>query len=671
VSGGAKRDLPNLVLGLAVGAGVLGPLLGGGRLLLLDWSIGPHLALVSPGAYGLQGGLTTGTPFGVAVGLLAGAVGSAVTWIPLALFFPLAAVAAGRLAGGNAVSRLGAGALYCANPWVFDRIYAGHVGLLLGYALLPLATVSVLRAPDRGGVQRLAPALWWAVLTALSPHFAWIYGVVVVAVALVHLLRRHRPAGLWCLVGSVGAFAVMTTYVLLPRTETTLPIQVGAGSLSTYRTSGDPHVGLFVNVLGLYGFWRPVPRQPKDWVSGWPILLLALLVVCAVGAYTAWRRAAPVDGRAEEPPSDAGGRRHVAGVLLVAGVAGYFLALGDQGPTGPLFRWAFFHVPFFAVMREPEKFLMLSALAYAVFFGWGVEHLVGAGRRLRPDWPTAGAVALAVVLPLAYTPTIFDGLAGQLAPSRLPASWAAADRLMGDGPGRILFLPWHLYMGFPFTGRRVIANPAPSSFRRSVISGDNVEAGGIETTSTSPRSAYLQHLYPRGPGLRHFGRLVAPLGVKYVVLADTADWSSYSWLASQADLVPVMDSGGLEVWRNAAYAGVGQATTSRPIRQISPVAYSIGPGPPGEVSLEAVYQQGWQLGTQKAQQTPEGTISFHVGPRGGVAQFTPWGITRLGYIISGASFVVLFGVVLGDRQCRRRRSRQGPGTLAPNAHGDS
>jgi hypothetical protein len=25
----------------------------------------------------------------------------------------------------------------------------------------------------------VAPALWWAVLTALSPHYAWIYGAVV------------------------------------------------------------------------------------------------------------------------------------------------------------------------------------------------------------------------------------------------------------------------------------------------------------------------------------------------------------------------------------------------------------------------------------------------------------------------------------------------------------
>ena len=107
---------------------------------------------------------------------------------------------------------------------------------------------------------------------------------------------------------------------------------------------------------------------------------------------------------------------------------------------------------------------------------------------------------------------------------------------MGDGPGQVLFLPWHLYLAFPFTDGRVIANPAPTSFRRSVISGDNVEAVGIQTTSASPRSAFLERLFAQGPRTHDFGSLVAPLGVKYVVLAKTADWRSYSWVSAQPDL---------------------------------------------------------------------------------------------------------------------------------------
>jgi hypothetical protein len=578
------------------------------------------------------------------------------TWLPLTAFFPVAAWGVSRLVGGSLWCRIGAATLYCANPFVLQRIYVGHFGLLLGYALLPFAVTSALRFVQSGNWWMPTPALWWAVLTALSPHFTWIYGVVLVAVWLTHTPSRVTSVSRLVAVGAT--FALLSMYILLPHMATQLSVSTGTSSdLALYHTTGDPHLGLFANVFGLYGFWRlgPGPTLPKDVVTGWPFLLLALLFVASVGAAARLRGvhgSSPTQG--EDPPS-----RRTPAALLIIGIAGYFLALGAQGPTGPLFRWAYFHVPFFAVMREPQKCLMLTALAYAVFFGWGVERFAGSVTRLRLDGRTVGAATLAVLLPLAYTPTIFDGLAGQIAPSHLPPSWQAADRLIGDGPGQILFLPWHLYLAFPFTDERVIANPAPASFRRSVISGDNVEAGGIETTSTSTRSAYLEHLFTLGPETHDFGSLVAPLGVQFVVLAKTVDWRSYSWVAEQPDLRLVMDSAGLEVWHNTSYAGVGQSTGKRVIRQISPVAYAIGPGPPGPVSLDATYQQGWELDGQVARQSATGTLLFRVGRGGGIARFTPWGLTRLGYIVSGTTFVLLSALVAAARARRRARGPRG------------
>ncbi|HUC37993.1 MAG TPA: hypothetical protein VMR97_12835 [Acidimicrobiales bacterium] len=530
----------------------------------------------------------------------------------------------------------------------------GDVGLLLGYALLPFAVTNSIRFVKAGHWWLPSPALWWAMLTALSPHFAWIYGLVLVVVWLTHhpvsasSVSRIVPLGV--------AFVLVSMYIVLPHTATQLSASTRTSAdLALYRTTGDPNLGLFPNVLGLYGFWRlgPGPTLPKNVLSGWPFLLMALLLVAGVGAIARLRRQEGSGAIADEDPPN----RRTPVALLIMGVAGYFLALGDQGPTGPLFRWAYFHVPFFAVMREPQKFLMLTALAYAVFFGWGVERIVGSVRAFRLDVRTAGAAGLAVLLPLAYTPTIFDGLAGQITPSHLPSSWGKADRLMGNGPGQILILPWHLYLAFPFTEGRVIANPAPSSFRRSVISGDNVQAKGIYTTSTSTRSTYLEYLFGLGATNKDFGSLVAPLGVEYVVLAKTVDWRNFRWLGSQHDLGLVMDSPSLEVWRNRAYAGVGQSAGHRVIRQISPVAYAVGPGPPGQVTLDAAYQKGWELDGQAARQSRSGTLVFRVGRAGGVAEFTPWGLTRLGYIISGAAFLLLSVLVATERMRRRSQAR--------------
>jgi len=69
-------------------------------------------------------------------------------------------------------------------------------------------------------------------------------------------------------------------------------------------------------------------------------------------------------------------------------------------PAGGLFLWAYNHVPFSPLMREPQKFLMLLALAYAVFFGWGVERLSQINIFPKKISAIASAALLGVALPL-------------------------------------------------------------------------------------------------------------------------------------------------------------------------------------------------------------------------------------------------------------------------------
>ena len=732
-------DSTTLILGIFIGLGVCAPMFGGGRVFLLDWSLGPHSVVATSSVLGLNGGLTVGAVTSVVVTLLNGVLGGAATWLPILVFFPVAAVGAGRLAGRSRWSRLAAGILYAVNPFVFNRLYVGHLPLLIGYALLPFATAAALRSLSARASRWPVPALWWAVLTALSPNFAWIFGVIVVGVVVVgvstsqHSIRR--VTGWFATV--VGAFALMSTYLLLPHSATGLPTQVGQVSLALYRTSGDPHLGLFANVLALYGFWRlgPGPELPNNVIGGWPFLILAIVLIAAFGAWHAVRKVetrgnriltespsedkTPLPGAEREilrnDDSNTGNspqvdQRRLAISLLFVGVAGYFLALGDQGPTGALFLWAYDHVPFFAIMREPQKFLMLLALAYAVFFGWGVERLSQINFSPRKISAIASAALLGVALPLSYTPTIFNGLSGQITTNSIPSSYQQADNLMGTGPGNILYVPWHLYMSYRFTNNRVIANIAPTSFRRNVISGDNVESGGVETQSTSPRSAYLQQLFVNGPVIKVFGALVAPLGVQYVVLAKTVDWTSYRWLADQKDLHLVLDTPSLEVWRNLAYVGVGQrvtkltsvsnidglltlaksndlnagavvkgASATNPsnssavvpngissvgsssklpvVRQLSPVAYRVASGSPGWVTVDAPYQRGWSLDGRSATATVEGTLLARVGTDGGVLRFTPWALVRLGYILSSGVFIVLAVFLVVERRRRATRKR--------------
>ena len=714
-------DAPTLVVGLVIAIGVCFPFFGAGRLFLLDWTIGPHAPVISSAFYGLNGGLTTGVVDSLVMGALNSVLGGPATWLPIVAVFPVAAVGAGRLTGGPRWSRVAAGTLYAVNPFVFNRLFVGHIPLLLGYALLPFATGAALRSPARPWRKWFAVALWWAGLTALSPHFAWIYGVVVVGVVVVSLRQLPWRRVLAWFATSVAAFIALNAYIILPHLVTTLPTQVGQASLTLYQTSSDPHLGLYANVLGLYGFWRlgPGPVLPKDVLSGWPLIGVAILLVVGLGAWSRIRRGpeftkptslAPetLEGTSVDRdrsaaltgPTGVGPSRSLALVLALAGVCGYFLALGSQGPTGSLFTFAYDHVPFFAIMREPQKFLMLLALAYAVFFGWGVERLSRLELSASVQRSILTAAAVGVALPLAYTPTIFDGLSGQLALSTLPSAYARANTLMGSGWGKVLYLPWHLYMEYPFTQGRVIANGGPASFNRPVIAGDNVQSGDVASQSTSPRSAYLEQLFNLSPEIHAFGALVAPLGVKYVVLAKTVDWSTYQWLSDQRDLRLILNTPSLEVWRNTSYDGVGAFSTtlthvtgvqqliqlstsgkfnhgvastspaisgrppspsprSRPasapvsVRQLSPVRYEVSGNVSGWVTVDAPYQSGWTLGGTTSIESTEGTVLIYLQTQDHYIQFAGWKNVVESYlltiIISFSLFLISATRIMGKR----------------------
>ena len=688
---GRGTDVASLVLPAAVALAVCLPFVEKGWLFLLDWQRGPHVPL-PPSAWGLDGGLLAAVPFAVAAWAVGHVVDpSVVVWLPIVAALFAAGVAAASLVGGSALRRLPAGLLYAVNPLVFERLYAGQVAYLLAYALLPFAVGSLLRASHAHTlVGRLQPVLWITLLIGLAPHFAWVTAVV----CLVLLATDHSRRALGWLAGLAVAVVVANAYLLLSAlVGGRAAVDVGAADLAAYRTSGDPRLGLFGNVAGLHGFWRSELALPKDDVPGWPLFWAAVVLVAAAGAVRAWRAG--------------GGDRRLAVVVGGAGALGLLLALGDQGPAGAAYRWLFENLPGFEVMREPQKFAALLALAYAVLFGLGAEALVAGarGRMSRRAWAAA-----ALVLPIAATPTLFWGLGGRVEVSRYPASWAEADRIMGDGAERILFLPWHQYLSFPFT-ERIVANPAPFAFRRDVIAGDNVELPGIPTASRSTRSAYLEFLFDQGSQLHAFGQLVAPHGVRFVVVAKTVDWEQYRWLDAQRDLEKVLDRAEIAVYRSTVpvvaaarvpvavtvadwgeYAGLsevadlsgaavrvrreapGRVRSPAVVPTIpsgtvavaaaerrSPVRYRLSAGEPGWLVLGERFDRSWRAGGREPVRLAGGVTGFEVGAAPLDIRFGHWSVVRASYAVSIAAvaFVALAGLG-ARRKGKNERFARGP-----------
>jgi len=665
----ASPNFVSVALGVVIATLVCFPFFHPGRLLLLDWAINTNTPLLSNSFYGLNGGLTVSLLPSLTISLTNALLGGMVTWIPLFMFFPLASLSIGKLVGGGNWRRVAAGTLFTINPFVYNRIFVGHIPLLLGYALLPFAISTLFNSAIAEKYQWTKVVLWWFVLSSLSPHFAWIFGVPFGVVFLFELYARRQNilrSVQWFLF-VISTYLVSISYMLVPSLFTSLSSTIGTISLHLYATAADPILGLIPNTLGMYGFWRigPGPTLPKNHFPGWFFLFLLLLIVASTG----FGRSKIADDSylVSESRNSLGSLRNVLRgqlrsnqkfvVVGLVGLFGLFLSLGNQGPTGALFSFFYNKLSFFQLMREPQKFLMLWVASFSVFYAYGAEKvfLILKSKGLQ----TVAAVALCLGLPIAYTPTMFAGLSNQISISSVPAAYQQADKLMGPGQGQILYLPWHIYISYPFASNRVVANIAAGAFTRSVISGDNVESGGVSTQSNSARSAFLEELYAKGLMNNNFGLLVEPLGVQYIVLTKSADWTSYSWLSKQADLKLVADNSSLSVWENSAFISANTSDTSkglysnghRVIEQ-SPVAYEISSGKPGIVTTDIPYQKGWTFEGKQTSASSQGLVQVDVGEHGGILRFNPWNAVLTGYIISGGMVLALITTVFFGKRHR-------------------
>jgi len=626
-----------LLLGVVLAALVCYPFVGG-RLLLLDFVSGPHQPLVPATAYGLDGGLTGGVPLAIAFRLLDRLLGQAGSVIPAAIFFPLATTGAARLVR-TAVrpARLGAGLFYAVNPFVFDRLYAGQLGVLLGYALLPFAVTALLDAAQEP--HHLGRAACWAGATmVMSVHFAWI--LVPVTAAIVLTRPRRVRAALRLGGAALGAMAISSYLLIAPLLAGVRPAGVLA-QLISYRTRADPRVGLLVNVAGLYGFFRPGPIEPKDLFSRWPAVLAALLLIVAIG-YVAVLR---------EPE-----RRRDGLAILAAGVAGYFLALGDQGPTGDVFRLGYEHVPGFVMMREPDKFAVLAVLAYAYGFGWGITWLTTGSRQKAARVAPA---ALALALPLAYTPSLFGGLGGQVKASEIPSSWSSASRLVGQAT--VLFLPWHGYLPTPFTDKRAIANPAESYFAGTVLTSQN-PGPGYAFAAEDPEHVFLDKLLGPPADLQRLRPALADLGVRFVALAKVADWRDFAKVAAAPGIRLVHSSPSLDVFFVRPTAE--ETRDNRRVRSVDLVDYRVLPGRPGLVALPVPYTQGWTLDGHPAVRLADGQLGVFAPAGGGVVHYGPSG----GVLASEIGSLVAALAVAGVAFLERRRRALGRSDPDPDEH---
>jgi hypothetical protein len=618
------------LIGLAIGALVVAPWVHDGYLMLLDWVSGPHSA-VSPGLYGLSDNALDAMPWRIGVAGLRSVVGPmAAAWIIVLLPFPIAAAGAAHLVRMGRLPSYAAALTAVCTPLIVDRVTAGHVAFLLGLALMPWLLSSALNARSQGRWFSARTAGWYAGAIAVSPHQAWLGGMVLLLVTVLPLPRWRDIVRL--VLTGVAAAAIYGYAVVVVLTGVPT-LTITDADLSAFATVPGPG-GLLPTVLTLHGYWRDWDGQVRNVLGpiGW-FVAIAAGVVIVMGLVSLLR---------------AGNRRGPLAVGFI--VVGAVLACGTQGPFGAVYQWAFDSVPLFTTMREPAKWLGLVQLGYILAMAAGVRALQEWKAVRRPVRMTAAVAA--ACLPLVVLPALAWGLGGRVATSNYPADWFAASNELDPAPARTLFLPWHGYQPFAFTDGRTVATPAPAFFPGSTLSSSAVEVGPLRSDSTSRQQAAVDELVAAGGG-RDFAGAMSQLGVTHVLLARGVEDDRYSWLDRQPDVTLVSDRPDMRVYRvDRLVPGLERLTTA------GPATFRVAAGTAGQVVLPVEYSAGWQLDGRSGRPTAQGTVAFDVGPEPAVITYRPWSFIKVGIVVSLGALLLLLVAGLVEHRADLRPARR-------------
>mgnify|MGYP000918234427 CR=1 FL=1 len=448
-------------------------------------------------------------------------------------------------------------ALYLLNPYVYVRFITGQWAVLMGYALLPLillATLKLLKNPVRKSWLTLGGLL--ALMGILSIHYLGIALIMTFIIFGWWLLdnRRERtktkPVAKSWLMAHVS-WLMLSSYWLLPlalgKSKTAETISsFGSSDLAAYATTGDG-VGIFGNLLRLQGFWGDNANLyllPQDTHAWWWIPLVVLFYLVIKGAFWAYKN-----------------QRFYFKIFASLFMVGLVVGAGTKAPLVGWFNQLLVdYVPLFGGYREPQKFAGLIALSYCYFGATGVLAItqgnksvissqlsvVSSTRLRKTDYgkqKTSGSalppdssfrfskiVSFSLLLPILLVPDLWFNAGGQLKTGDYPAGWYNVKEVVdyeNKQGNKVLYLPWHLYMPFEFSGG-VVANPAPKFMGRPAVSSANPELGELDrSVRNASAEDFEQTLLPDLKTKPDLAEELRRDSIEYVVLLKEFDWQRF------------------------------------------------------------------------------------------------------------------------------------------------
>ncbi|MFH0815007.1 MAG: hypothetical protein V1902_02965 [Candidatus Falkowbacteria bacterium] len=438
------------------------------------------------------------------------------------------------------------------NHFVYDRALYGQFGILAAYGALLFLFAYSLRTLKELNPRYLIYAIASATISIMfAIHFIFLVAIIFLLLfwglfAQQKLIRaRKLNKSLWqALFLSVLIFLILNAnwlaFFFLGEGASLIAQDIGRQDLNIFKTAGITQTEAVSNVFFMGGFWAKDMNRYVDMAAlkqNWGRSFFLLLPLICWGVIKGLRNSK------QEPNLF----YFTIGLIIIFATT-FILALGISTPfSSKITLLLFNNFPLYKGMREPQKWVALIVIIYTIFLSIGVKEFFKL-KIIAKDHILFKIILTLVIIMQA--PLLLWGFGGQIKPVDYPKDWYRVDKITAGNAisqkcdDKILFLPWHMYMGFQWVGR-VIANPAKVFFQCPVISGTNMEAGPIYDNSGDPTGQKVA-AWISAQGETN---LFVSEKIKYIILAKEVDWQGYAWINSLTNLQLIKDSETLKLYK--------------------------------------------------------------------------------------------------------------------------
>jgi len=444
------------------------------------------------------------------------------------------------------LSGLYAGLLYMINPYIYIRILAGHLYIILSYAALPLLLITFIDLLEKKEKKEMIKFIFLLTFVSFSLHLL-VLALIVMSIIFLFWFNKHKDPGISkIIIFSAILFTLLNSYWIIPvlTAKDTVLDNINDEDFKVFAPKIESFSDIF-NIASMYGFWREDYIYAKDFIPYWQLLSEFIILLAIYGFISYYK----------DPKIGIFAR-----AFGVIGILGFILATGINGPFGGINHWLFENT-ILKGFRDSHKFVAMIVLAYAALGGLGIKKIkneydsnYAVPKRKIVKFLLLAIICISLITPLVYSFTFFNGFAGQIKPTDYPEDWYETNNYINEDKQdfKILFFPWHGYMDFKWinnTNKR-IANPARSFFDKEVISGTNAEIGDLYREVNTPEQVYIDSLLEKRDNITDFGELISILNVKYVILTGESDYKKYFFIFNQTDLELVKQTENFYIFKN-------------------------------------------------------------------------------------------------------------------------